>query len=335
MPAPGSTGPAVYIQNTAPISPAPGDFWFDTSLGTVLNFRTNMGSWFAVAIPTAALDTLSNSVSVLSQSVSVVSNAVSVISQQVSVISQTLVSVQSQVSLVSQTLASVQSQVSLISQTLASVQSQVSLVSQTLASVQSQVSLISQTLASVQSQVSLISAQVVSVISLHNALSQIVSVISAGFGAMQMQVVAGAQAAFSAITKVSGLSVSLGLSTYEIEGMLLFSVSGVASVAFGFSVSTAVLNTFAGDWAVLISATSNVSIGGGAGVGGIAMGAFTGASNTQVAFNPGSTGTLQWARVRAITRVTTAGSIQMKATPITGGPLTIMQGSYLRAYKIG
>ena len=326
MPAPGALGVQVYVQNTAPLNPSTGDFWYDTSAAGVLNFRSS-GSWIQIDIPTTALDTLSNSVSVLSNAVSVVSNAVSVLSNSVSVLSQQVSVISVQVVSAISLHNALSQVVSTMSVTLASVISQVSLISAQVASVQSAVSATSATLASVISQVSLISAQVVSVISLHNALSQVVSVISAGLGAVQMQVVAGSQAAFSALTKISGLSASLALSTYQIDGMLLFSTSGTASVAFGFSVSTAVLATFAGMWEVLISATSNVSIGGGAGVGGIAMGAFTGASNTQVATNVGATGTLQWARVHGIARVTTAGSIQMKCTPVTGGPVTILQGS--------
>ena len=80
MPKPGAGGAEHYNQTTAPLTPAPGDTWFD---GTDLQLYTNTG-W---VIPGGQKD-ISARVSVLSQAVSVISQQVSVLSQAHSVLSQ-------------------------------------------------------------------------------------------------------------------------------------------------------------------------------------------------------------------------------------------------------
>lgn len=335
----GTGGTAVYYQNTAPLNPSPGDFWFDTSGGTVLNFRVG-GAWVAISIPTAALDTLSNSVSVLSQAVSVLSQTVSAISVRMDTISNAVSVVSQALSVLSQQQSVLSNAVSVLSQAVSVLSNAVSVVSQAQSVLSQKISVLSQ-------KASAMSIQLQSAISIHNALSaradtmsQQISVLSTalsvlsagGIANVQMKVVAGSQAAASAVVKVSGLSVSLALSTYQLDGMLLFSTSGTGSVDFGFSTSTAAFGAFAGEWRILVSVVSTVSVGA---TGGLVIGTFNTQNTTQAVAAVGSTGIVQWARVNAIVRVTTAGSIQMKATPVTGGPLTILQGSYLRAYLLG
>jgi hypothetical protein len=160
-------------------------------------------------------------------------------------------------------------------------------------------------------------------------LSQIVS--SLGVTG-QLAVVAGNQTAFSAATKVSGLSVSLANSVYELNGMIAFSTSGTGSINFGFSTSAAAFGLFVGKWEVMLSVVSGVSVGA---TGGLTIGTFNAQTTTQVVAVTGSTGQKQWARVHALIRVTTPGSIQLKGTAVTGGPMTILQGSFLRTFRIG
>jgi hypothetical protein len=171
-----------------------------------------------------------------------------------------------------------------------------------------------------------VSANVTSLASDVGRISQLVSAVGT---TGQLMVVAGNQAAFSAATKISGLSASLANSVYQLEGMVAFSCSGAASIAFGFSTSAAAFGLFVGMWQIMISASSGVSADTN-----LRVGTFN-TQNTTQGTAIGTTGVVRFATVKALIRVTTPGSIQMKGTALTGGPMTIMQGSYLNVFKIG
>ena len=165
-------------------------------------------------------------------------------------------------------------------------------------------------------------------------LSNQISVISAGLGGMQMKVVAGNQAVFSAaLVKISGLSASLAASTYQLEAMLLFSVSGTGSVAFGISLSAAAFTGVAGKWEIMQSIASNLTSSGQTGTH--TIGFFRAIAVDQAIMVPGTTGLVNFATMNAVARCTTPGSIQLKARAVTGGPTVIMQGSFFRAYLVG
>ena len=336
MPRAGGQGFEVYIQNSAPIAPSPGDFWFDTSASTQLNFRTNFGTWLAVSIPTAALDTLSNSVSVLSNAVSVLSQAVSVISQQHSVLSNAI-------SVISQQVSVLSNQVSVLSQA-------VSVISQSLSAISQQVSVLSNAVSVISQQVSVISVQVASAISLHNALSQVVSVISqqvsvisvqtasaiaminvisAGLGGVQMRVVGNVQGISStaaAGAAISGLSVSVAAAgIYQVDGKVMYRMSAVDAlgVVLNFPAMVFASGRFAG---------TNLH----AQLTSVVVGTFDeNASNSVVLSIIVSSVSTYVAQLDAIFNVSTAGTIQVNArVSAVGNPVNIQAGSYIRAYKL-
>ena len=182
-------------------------------------------------------------------------------------------------------------------------------------------------MATLSNTISILSAQI-------SAISTQISVLSVGLGGMQMKVVAGNQAAFSAaLVKISGLSASLAASTYQLEAQLLFSVSGTGSVAFGISLSAAAFTGVAGKWEVMQSIASNLTSSGQTGTH--TIGFFRAIGVDQVIIVPGTTGLVLRATMDAVARCTTPGSIQLKARGVTGGPVVIMQGSFFRAYLIG
>jgi len=264
-------------------------------------------------------NTLSQAVSVMSVKVDTISQNVSVLSQQVSIISQ-------QLSVLSQVVSLLSVRHDTLSQAVSVMSVKVDTLSQAISVHSQQISILSQQISIHSQQISVLSQQV-------SVLSQAVSILSAGFGLVQMKVVAGSQAQTSVLVKISGLSASMALSAYQIEGMILYSASATGLVNFGFSTSAAVFATFAGRWDVMVSAASNTrSV---AGFGALVRGTFNTRSNTQVVAAAGTAGIIQWAEVRAVARVTTAGSIQAKVTPVAGTDVTILQGSWLRAYKIG
>lgn len=247
------------------------------------------------------IDTQSQSISVLSVQVASAISIANAASNAASIVSQAL-SVQAAI------LSNLASAHSALSQA-------VSVMSTTLSNLASIVSAISQ-------QASVTSQKVSTLISTLSIMSV------GGLTRVQMKVVAGAQAAASAVVKISGLSVSLALSTYKLEGMLLFSVSGTGSVALGFSTSTAAFGAFVGTWDTAVSTVSG-------GTAGRVIGNFVTQNTSQISFIPGTSGRVMLAYVYAVVRVTTAGSIQMKMTPTTSSPTTVLQGSWLQAFLIG
>lgn len=333
----GHIGFEVFIQNTAPLNPAAGDFWFDTSGGTVLNFRTQYGSWLAVAIPTAALDTLSNSVSVLSNAVSVISQSLSAISNAVSVLSQ-------QQSVLSNAQSVLSNAISVISQSLSALSQSQSVLSNAVSVLSNQVSVISQQVSVISQALSVVSVQVASVISLHNALSNVVSLLSvrhdtlsnlvsigvgliAGVGTLR--IVAGTQGVSStaaAGVAISGLSAVLSAGgVFAIDGMVIYQMS--AADAFGVSFTFPAL------------APSQFKIYGSNATG----------TSTPLAanFNEDASNSIVYSAVVAVAAstiavyfdgiavVSTAGTLQANArVSATTKPANIQRGSYIRSRQI-
>lgn len=336
MPRVGSQGVEVYIQNTAPTNPTPGDFWFDTSGATQLNFRTNSNTWLLIVVPTAALDTLSNSVSVLSNAVSVISNAISAFSQRVSVLSNAQ-------SVLSQAQSVLSNAVSVVSQAVSALSNSVSVLSNAVSVISNSLSALSQVVSVISQQVSVLSVQVVSVLSLHNALSQVVSVISttlsalsttvsvisAGLGGLQMRWVSTAQGISSTAAAgiaISGLSLSLAAAgIYQVEGIIMYQTSVLD--AFGISFTFPAMAQAAG---AVVGAATNSQLTS------VIRGTFDAGGSNSIVFSViVSAVSVFVAKLDALLNVSAAGTFQANArVSAAANPTNILAGSYLRAYKI-
>ena len=334
MARPGAQGFEVYIQNSAPIAPSPGDFWFDTSGATVLNFRTNFGNWLAVSIPTAALNTLSDAVSVLSQNVSVLSQAVSVVSNAVSIVSQAVsvgdAALSVRIDTQSQSISVLSQQVSVISQALSALSQGVSVISAQLVSaisihnvLSAAVSVMSTTLSNLGSVATVTLSNAISVI------SQQVSVISAGLGGLQLRVVSLAQGVSSTAAAgiaVSGLSISVAAGgIYQVDGKIMYRMSAADAlgIILNFPAMVFAAGTVKGS-NLLTQLTS------------VVVGTFDeGASNSVIFSAIMSTTSTAIATLDAIFNVSAAGTIQLNArVSATANPVSVLAGSYLRAYRI-
>ena len=287
--------PNIYYQIAAPLTPQKGDFWFD---GSNLNFRTD-GGWLAVAISAVPFDALSANVVTLSQTVSAMSQTISAISNSVSVLSNSVSVLSNAVSVISQAVSVISQQVSVMSTTLSNLGSVVTVA-------------ISNTL---------------------SVLSNQASVLSAGLGTVQMKVVQGNQAQFSATAvKLSGLSVSCAASgLYQLDGILMYSVSSTGAYTFGMSVAGGLTFTnLAGVWYAMTSAQTGAFTSAVAVVAG-----FTTATPQQLSAAVGTAGVVVMARLDAIANVNAAGTLQLKASAVTGADTTLLKGSFLRAFKVG
>lgn len=309
MPRPGASGSEVYFGSTAPLAPAKGDFWFD---GDNLNFRTDAG-WVAVAVNAINFNTLSNNVSVLSQAVSVLSAAVSVISQAQSATSNAL-------SVLSQAVSVLSQAVSVISQSNSVLSNSVSVLSNS-------VSVISQAL-SVLSQAHSALSQAHSVLSVaHDTLSNVVSVISAGLGGVQMKVVATAQT-ISAVTTtlISALSaVLVAGATYQIDGNIVYNMSVAGGVIFNISGTTSAPSGNARVQAAQLVAGASLSAREWANQQGFPW---------VVSLAP-TTVSIFACKIDGIVKTSAAFTLQAFALLSGAGTdLNIKAGSYLRAFRI-
>ena len=341
----GDLKPVVHIQNTAPIAPSDGDFWFDTSGATNLSFRYS-GGWRTIDIPTAALDTLSNAVSAISDRISAISNAVSVISNAQSALSNA-------VSVISNSLSVLSQQQSALSNAVSVLSNSVSVLSNAVSVISNQVSALSQAVSVISQQVSVLSVQVVSVISLHNALSDVVSiisvtlsalstkvsVISAGLGGVQLRwvsTVQGVSSTAAAGVAISGLSLSLAAAgIYAVEGMIYFQVSAIPTT-IGISFNYPALVSAQGGGRV----TGHGGITGGGGGHGqitsVLQGTFDWNASDSIVYSVAlSAASTFVVNIDAMLNVSTAGTFQVQMrTSATTQPVNVFPGSHLRAFKI-
>jgi hypothetical protein len=173
--------------------------------------------------------------------------------------------------------------------------------------------------------------------SAHNVVSNAVSILNAGLapGGVQMKVVGDGQSiSGTSPVKISGLSVSVAASgIYEIQAMLMHSMSGVSIFGHVMSNSATTFANAALGW------VGNLSVG--TGVSAIstlvqARGWFNEAGFGSVTYSVLATnnGNLQ-TRLNGIIAVsTTGGSLQLKTKAGASGCITIKPGSFLRAFKI-
>lgn len=306
MPRPGASGSEVYFGTTAPLAPHKGDFWFD---GDNLQFRTDAG-WLAVAVNATNFNTLSNNVSVLSQAVSVLSQAVSVISVANAAIVSAASSLSNAVSVLSQAVSVMSQAVSVLSNSVSVLSNAVSVISQ-------QVSVLSQAHSALSQAHSALSVA-------HDTLSNVVSVISAGIGGVQLKVVTGAQIiSGTTTTKISGLSVSCGAAAiYQVEGQLVFNMS----VAQGININTS-------------GTTSTLAVVGGRYATGVGVSTVSSDNVQQFPWITSVTPTttsIFVSKLDAVLKTSAAFTIQMMAfVSAAGADMNIKAGSFIRAYKIG
>jgi hypothetical protein len=161
-----------------------------------------------------------------------------------------------------------------------------------------------------------------------NAISNKMSVISAGIGLPEKNVLANtATISASGLTKISGMSVTLvSTGNYEVKAVLQHSHS--AANAFGFGVSGPVVTMATGEWRGYVSVPAESMFFGyfnQAGFGSITYSAVPTASatNYRTELNMNIAGA-------------TSGRLQLKArTSAAGvGAIDIRAGSYIRAYRI-
>jgi hypothetical protein len=197
--------------------------------------------------------------------------------------------------------------------------------------------------ASVFSQaISVLSQQISALSQLHSALSakivtlsQTVSVISAGFGGMQMKVVQSDQAALSAtaLTKISGLSVSAAAAgIYQIEAILLQQMSAASVIGYGMSLATGTVKHAAFTWlGVLSQSVSTISVGN------VQYGSFNEAGFGSITYSAiHTTNTTRLTKLEGVVAMsTTGGTLQLKTRVGTTGVIILKQGSFVRAFKIG
>jgi hypothetical protein len=251
------------------------------------------------------IDTQSQSVSVLSQQVSVLSQLHSVLSQQVSALS-----------------------------------SQVSVVSVAVTSVDTRVNTVSNLVSVLSSLVSTVSLAVTSVDTRLNTVSNQVSIISSGFGGVQMRVNTNAQViSAAAFANVSGLSLSVtSASMYQIEGRVLFTLSIVTGTAFGFTypgIPTAGSMTMECVTSVVVTGPVNMTSTNYS-LGRIAEPQMSTVATVHLSILGGASATTHALEIYGLIRTgAAAGAIQLQAKQsATGGGVQILQGSYLRAYKV-
>lgn len=309
MPRPGAGGTETYFGATAPLAPAKGDFWYDTS-ATVLNFHNGV-AWLAVAVSAGQFDTLSNTLSVLSAAVSVVSQAVSVVSVAVSVVSQAVSVLSVAVSVLSQNVSVLSQAISVLSQKVSVLSVAVDTISQAVSVLSQQVSVLSQA-HSVLSQA-------------HSALSQAHSVLSAGIGAVQIKVVTGAQviSALTPGTAISGLSAALAAAaTYQIDGHIVYNMSVAGGVTFVVTAPVSAAQVVRGQ----LVAGASLSVREWANQQGFPW---------SVSVSP-TTVSIFGCKIDGVVKTSAAVTMQLFAFLSGGGTdLNIKAGSYLRAYKIG
>jgi hypothetical protein len=158
---------------------------------------------------------------------------------------------------------------------------------------------------------------------------------------VQMQVVGNTQGCSSttfasANAKISGLSVSVAASgVYEVNALLIHRMSGtVNTYRFGVSTSAATFAQVAGEWWGMVSAiaggdvvTTIVNHGhfNEAGIGSAIYSALAGTTNTTY-----------FTRMNGLFVISTAGgTLQLKClVSATAAPLNILNGSFVRAYKL-
>jgi len=192
----------------------------------------------------------------------------------------------------------------------------------------------SQMLSVLSQQISVLSQQ----LSVASASRAVMSAdLTSGLGTRVQLAVVGSDNSVSAaaLTKISGLSVSVAANgVYQITGYLMHTGSALSVFGFGLSVETGTLKVATGGWKGNLSVVAAVSVA--ISVTHMQMGYWNEASFGSVSYSatcsvPGTLGT-QLDGIVAMS--TTGGKIQLQVKSGGSGVITIRAGSYVRAYKI-
>jgi len=182
---------------------------------------------------------------------------------------------------------------------------------------------------------SVLQAAVSNAFSAGDVISNTLSALSAGLGRPQLRVLTNGIATISAaaLTKISGLSVSVALNgVYNIHAVLLHGHSAQGTNGFGFGISCPVATTAGGKWVGFTSvvapsgASANFGYFNQAGFGSITYSA-----------TPAASATIYRTELDLLLCSVQAGTVQLKArTSAAGvGAIDIQLGSFIQAFKIG
>lgn len=230
-------------------------------------------------------------------------------------------------------LGTLSNQISVLSQAVSVLSQAVSVLSNTVSAISARMDGLSQAVSVVSQSLSVLSQSV-------SVLSQAVSVISAGLGGLQIKVVGDSQGISattlgSANSRISGLSISCAAgAVYKLEGMIMLSISAGTQHRLALSTSATTFKHAAGFWDGMISIGPAFNASTQAYQGRWNQGSFGSVSYSAVA---GTAGVVYGIKLNGVIATsTTGGTIQIKAlASAAAAPLTILQGSYVRAFKIG
>jgi hypothetical protein len=199
-------------------------------------------------------------------------------------------------------------------------------------------------------------SQAISVLSVQlslqvSAMSQALSVFEAQIapGGAQIRVVAtGGAITGSAVTNISGLSISVAAAgTYQVEGQVLFNISALSTVGVGFGLSYPAMAAAAGRWEGEFGSTLNPQFvwSGVSGyvaspIGNRAVAYFmesAAAAQSNVIILSGvpgiSAGKTYRVKVDGLFNVSANGTLQVVCKQVQAA-IVVLKGSFIRAYKI-
>jgi archaellum component FlaC len=296
---------------------------------------------------TSIHDTLSDVVSdlaVLSVNVSALSTRLSALSSQVNTNSAQMTSADNAISnAVSVLSVVVSNEISARTAASAALESHINTVSNAVsvlsAAFSNQLSIISVAIDGLSNRVSVLSVNVDTLSNNVSALSAAIVVLSnqvSAAGGFQQKVVQGTQSiSTSALTQISGLSVSVAANgAYKIEAYLIYNVSAISASGYNLALVASGLTqqTANGNWQ--FTSAQPVSTGGTA----IALvnQPFNGLSGAAISVTSAGTAQLTFSKLEAIVVASTTGGtlvIQGKTT-VASNSLYIYKGSYIKAFKI-
>lgn len=174
-----------------------------------------------------------------------------------------------------------------------------------------------------------------------DTISQQVSVLSSGFGGMQMKVLQDAEtiSTSGAMSNVSGMAISVAAGgTYQVEGKFVFHASIVSTIGFGMTYPQ--LQAMGMEWNAFVSSNSGaatISLGAGGRVVvyvNEASAATRSGSAVVSLVSIASASFVHYVQFEGLFNVSAAGTIQLQARCSASPGFVILQGAYIRAYKL-
>ena len=179
---------------------------------------------------------------------------------------------------------------------------------------------------------------------MHRRLSTNISILSANVSALSTQISAagGFQQAvvgntqsisLSALTQISGFSISVAANgVYTFEGLVFYNVSATSGSGLKLALAASGFTTqnLGGYW----QAVSTIQ-GGGGGVA-MSMWPFNNIASTTYSILSNAAATINWARFQGVLALSTTGGtlVVQGLTTIGTNSLYIYKGSYIKAFKI-